>query len=210
MNNPTAGPSNRDTANPADSPSDLELVGRCQRGETEAFNELITRYRQRCYAMIYQMVRNEEDAWDLAQDGFVRAWKNVKNFRGQSSFYTWLYRILTNVTLDWLRKKHIRGDAEFDDTIGLRSIEPGAPTAPRPAAAPADNLAQGEVRARINAAIEKLTPEHRAVIVMREFDGMDYKEIADAMECSIGTVMSRLFYARKKLQTLLHDVYDQL
>ncbi len=160
--------------------------------------------------MIHQMVRNEDDAWDLSQDGFVRAWKNVKSFRGQSSFYTWLYRIMTNVALDWLRRKHVRGNAEFDDTIGLRSIEPGAPTAPKPVPAPADGITSGEVRGRINAAIEMLSPEHRAVIVLRELDGLDYKEIADVIGCSIGTVMSRLFYARKKLQHLLRDVYEQL
>ena len=160
--------------------------------------------------MIYQMVRNEEDAWDLAQDGFIKAWKSLGSFRGQSSFFTWLYRIMANVALDWLRKKHVRGEAEFDDSIGLRQIETSAPTAPKPSAQPLERLAGGEIRARVDAAIAKLTPEHRTVIVLRELEGLDYQEIAEAMDCSIGTVMSRLFYARKKLQTLLRDVYEQL
>jgi RNA polymerase sigma-70 factor (ECF subfamily) len=193
-----------------DGPADQELVVRCQKGDTSAFNELITRYRQRCFSMIYQMVRNEDDAWDLAQDGFVRAWRSISHFRGQSSFYTWLYRVMTNVALDWLRKKHIQGAQEFDDTIGLRRIEPGAATAPKADLQPIEKIADIEIRERINAAIEKLSPDHRTAIVLREIEGLDYSEIAEAMDCSIGTVMSRLFYARKKLQTMLQDVYEQL
>jgi RNA polymerase sigma-70 factor, ECF subfamily len=210
LNNFQPDASNLQTATPVDGPSDIDLVGRCQRGDTAAFDELITRYRQRCFAMIYHMVRNEEDAWDLAQDGFVKAWKSLANFRGQSSFFTWLYRIMTNVSLDWLRRKHVRGDSEFDDTIGLRSISPNAPTAPKPVAEPADRIAGAEMRGRIDDAVSKLSPEHRMVVTLREFDGLDYQEIADAMGTSIGTVMSRLFYARKKLQTMLRDVYEQL
>ena len=185
-------------------------MGRCQQGDTGAFDELITRYRQRCFAMIFQMVRNEEDAWDLTQDGFVKAWKSLTHFRGQSAFYTWLYRIMANVSLDWLRRKHVRGDAEFDDQLGLRGMEPSAPTAPKPVMQPVERIADQEIRSRVDAAIEKLSPEHRAVIVLREIEGLDYQEIADAVGCSIGTVMSRLFYARKKLQSVLRDVYEQL
>jgi len=85
--------------------SELDLVKRCQAGDTEAFDELVTRYRTRVFSMIYNMVRNEQDAWDLAQDSFVKAWKSIKRFRGRSSFYTWIYRIVMNVTIDWLRKK---------------------------------------------------------------------------------------------------------
>ena len=160
--------------------------------------------------MIYHMVRNEDDAWDLAQDGFVRAWRSLANFRGQSSFFTWLYRIMTNVSLDWLRKKRIASGQEFDDTIATGAIAPGAVTAPAPVVQPAARLADQEIRVRIDDAIAKLSDEHRAVIVMREMDGMEYQEIADAIGCSIGTVMSRLFYARKKLQTMLRDVHEQL
>lgn len=210
MNNPGDLPSNEKPAAPADGSGDLELVGRCQQGDTDAFDELITRYRHRCFAMVYQMVRNEEDAWDLTQDGFVKAWKSLAHFRGQSSFYTWLYRIMANVSLDWLRKKHVRGDGEFDDQLGLRGVETNAPTAPKPVAQPLDRMAGDEIRHQVDAAILKLSPEHRAVIVFREIDGLDYQEIADAIGCSIGTVMSRLFYARKKLQALLRDVYEQL
>src|SRR3954467_7053670 len=110
---------------------ELQLVAKCQVGDTLAFNELVTRYRQRAFAMIYNMVRNEQDAWDLAQDGFLKAWKSIGRFRGQSSFYTWLYRILMNVSIDWLRKKHVEGGTEFDDTLSLKNIAPGATTAPK-------------------------------------------------------------------------------
>lgn len=192
---------------PAD---ELQLVARCQAGDTAAFNELVTRYRQRAFAMIYHMVRNDQDAWDLAQDGFVKAWKSIGRFRGQSSFYTWLYRILMNVTIDWLRRKQIASGTEFDDAIGLHHIEPGAATAPRMEMQPAERISDKEIRARIDQAIERLSPEHRAAIVMREIDGLEYSEIAEQMECSIGTVMSRLFYARKKLQTMLKDVYENI
>ena len=194
----------------AEGPDDLDLVARSQAGDTSAFNELVTRYRSRAFSMIYQMTRNEQDAWDLAQDGFVKAWKSIGRFRGQSSFYTWLYRILMNVTIDSLRRKRIASGTEFDDAIGLRQIEPGAATAPRPEMQPAEKISDKEIRERIDAAIEKLSPEHRAAIVMREIDGLEYSEIAEQMDCSIGTVMSRLFYARKKLQALLKDVYENI
>ena len=191
-------------------PNDLELVARSQAGDTTAFNELVTRYRTRAFSMIYNMVRNEQDAWDLAQDGFLKAWKSIGRFRGQSSFYTWLYRILMNVSIDWLRRKQIEGGTEFDDQIGLRHIAPGATTAPREEMQPAERLSDREIRGRIDAAIAKLSPDHRTAIVMREIDGLEYSEIAEQMGCSIGTVMSRLFYARKKLQTLLKDVYESI
>ena len=191
--------------------SELDLVKRCQSGDTDAFDQLVTRYRTRVFGMIYNMVHNEQDAWDLAQDSFVKAWKSITRFRGQSSFYTWIYRIVTNVTIDWLRKKQVKGSgAEFDDTIELKSIEPGSRTVPKADALPFQRMEQTEIRERIDEAIKQLSPEHRAVILMKETEGMQYHEIAETLECSIGTVMSRLFYARKKLQNLLRDVYENV
>jgi len=206
---PEVAPPAAQTTEPQ-SPDDGELVSRCQRGDTGAFNELVTRYRGKAYAMIYNMVHNEQDAWDLAQDGFLKAWKSIGRFRGQSSFYTWLYRIMMNVTIDSLRRKQVGGETEFDDSIGLRNIDPGSVTTPRASIQPEDKIAGDEIRARIDAAITRLSPEHRAVILMREIEGMEYQEIADSLDCSIGTVMSRLFYARKKMQTMLRDVYENL
>lgn len=191
--------------------SELDLVKRCQAGETEAFDELVTRYRTRIFAMIYNMVHNEQDAWDLAQDSFVKAWKSIKRFRGRSSFYTWIYRIVMNVTIDWLRKKQVKGaGVEFDDAIQLREVNPASKTLPKADPLPYERMERTEVRARIDNAITQLSPEHRAVILMKETEGMQYHEIAETLGCSIGTVMSRLFYARKKLQHLLKDVYENI
>src|SRR5215472_6071759 len=191
--------------------SELDLVKRCQAGDAQAFDELVTRYRARVFGMIYNMVHNEQDAWDLAQDSFLKAWKSIGRFRGQSSFYTWIYRIVMNVTIDWLRKKQIKGGgAEFDDAIQLTEVDPASRTVPKKEALPHEAMERDEIRARIQKAIGQLSPEHRAVILMKEVDEMQYHEIAEALGCSIGTVMSRLFYARKKLQALLRDVYETI
>ncbi len=191
--------------------SELDLVKRCQAGQADAFDELVVRYRTRIFGMIYNMVHNEQDAWDLAQDSFVKAWKSIKRFRGRSSFYTWMYRIVMNVTIDWLRKKQIKGaGAEFDDSIQLKEIDPASKTVPKPDALPHERMERSEIRAQIDNAISQLTPEHRAVILMKEIEDMQYHEMAEALGCSIGTVMSRLFYARKKLQALLKDVYENI
>src|SRR3982751_470292 len=117
--------------------SESDLVKRSQAGDTEAFDELVIRYRARVFSMVYNMVHSEQDAWDLAQDSFVKAWKSIGRFRGQSSFYTWIYRIVMNVTIDWLRKKQVKGGgAEFDDAIQLREIDPASKTVPKTAVLP--------------------------------------------------------------------------
>ncbi|MFN2507695.1 MAG: RNA polymerase sigma factor [Chthoniobacterales bacterium] len=190
---------------------DVDLVQQCQAGETEAFDQLVGRYRTRVFGMIYNMVHSEQDAWDLAQESFVKAWKSIGRFRGQSSFYTWIYRIVMNVTIDWLRKKQVKGTGtEFNDAVQLREIDPASRTVPKADALPHERMQHVEIRQRIEQAIAQLSPEHRAVILMKEIEDMQYHEIAEALGCSIGTVMSRLFYARKKLQNLLRDVYENV
>lgn len=190
---------------------ELDLVRQAQAGDTEAFDRLVSRSRTRIFGMIYNMVHNEQDAWDLAQDSFLKAWKSIARFRGQSSFYTWMYRIVMNVTIDWLRKKQVKGaGAEFDDAIQLKEIDPASRTVPHAGPLPHEGMQGREIRDRIDAAIEQLSPEHRAVILMKEIEDMQYREIAESLGCSIGTVMSRLFYARKKLQNLLRDVYENV
>ena len=201
-----AGQSPHDTAEP----NDGELVRRCQAGDSSAFNDLVTRYRGKVFTMVFGMVQNEQDAWDLAQEGFLKAWRSIHRFKGQSSFYTWLYRIMTNVTIDALRRKGVHGEAEFDDRIAPARVDPGSRTTPSAVPLPHQKLEQNEIRRRINEAIARLSPEHRAVIVMKEMEDLQYNEIAEVLDCSIGTVMSRLFYARKKLQTFLKDVYENL
>ena len=193
------------SAEPDETP-DIQLVERSQKGDLTAFDTLVTRYRGRVYGMVFNMVRNETDAWDLAQDAFLKAWKALPTFRNDSAFFTWLYRIAHNVALDWLRARKNRPGPEFDDTIPASAIEPGAPTAPHAEVRPDDRLAGTELAARINAALGQLTPEHRAVVLLRELDGLSYEEIAERTGVAVGTVMSRLFNARKKLQALLADV----
>ena len=190
--------------------SDVELVKRCQAGDPNAYNELVTKYRNKAFTMIYGMVQNEQDAWDLAQEGFLKAWRSIHRFKGESSFYTWFYRIIANVTIDSLRRKGIHGESEFDDRIMSANVDPGSRTTPSSVPPPREKLEQGEIKQRINEAMAKLSPEHRAVIMMKEIEDLQYSEIAEILKCSIGTVMSRLFYARKKMQSLLRDVYENL
>jgi RNA polymerase sigma-70 factor (ECF subfamily) len=170
---------------------DGELIRRSKAGDTEAFGELVTKYRIKIFNVVYGMVRDEQDAWDLVQEAFVKAWKAIDRFEGRSSFYSWSYCLTLNVTIDFLRRRSRREEVELNDAIP--SSLPG----------PRVNCQHAEIRAQFNAALAKLSPEHRAVIVLKEVEGLRYHEIAEVLHLSIGTVMSRLFYARKQLQSLL-------
>lgn len=201
-----------ESAPPADLPADggepdAVLVARCQAGQTAPFEKLVTRYRGRIYAMILNLTGNDADAWDLSQEAFLKAWRALPKFEARSQFYTWLYRIAHNVTYDWLRKRKIQGD-EFDDNIATRAPAAGAATVPHGDRRPDQNMTGRETAERIQQALQELSPEHRAVILLREVEGMAYEDIAESVGCSMGTVMSRLFYARKRLQELLRDVYE--
>lgn len=158
--------------------------------------------------MTYHLIQNETEAWDLAQEAFIKAWRALPNFKLDAGFYTWLYRIAHNVSYDWLRKKKIQGDGEFDDERTEHRVAAGAETTPKGDFAPDTAMRNAELGQRIQAAIAKLSPEHRQVIILREIEGLAYEEIAALIPCSLGTVMSRLFYARKKLQEQLQDVYE--
>ena len=175
---------------------DLELIHRSQAGDTDAFGELVTKYRTKIFSMIYGIVGNECDAWDLAQEGFLKAWRSIHRFQGRSSFYTWLYRIAVNLTIYSLRRKKGREEVELDDAIPSYLPDPGV------------NYERTEIREQVNAALAKLSPEHRAVVVLKELEDLHYHEIAEVLNLSMGTVMSRLFYARKKLQFMLRPIYD--
>lgn len=185
-------------------PGDEDLVARAQAGDLDAFDLLVTRYRGKIFAMIYHLVQNEADAWDLAQDAFVKAWRALPGFKGKSRFYTWLYRISHNVAYDWLRKKaNVADTREFDEAYAGDPVAVDAPTVPK-AASPPDQAAElADLRREIEAALAKLSPEHRETILLREIEGLKYEEIAERMGCSTGTVMSRLFYARRNLQDFL-------
>ena len=191
---------------PEDIP-DTELVDRCKGGDYGAFDLLVTRHRGRVYAMIQNMVKNEADSWDLAQEVFVKVWKALPRFEARARFSTWMYRITHNVVYDWMRKRKMDVAGDLDDNLLDReSIAAGALATPARVSRPDEALAREEMRGNIDSALEKLSPEHREAILLREVQGLDYKEIADVMGCSLGTVMSRLFYARKKLQTLLTNI----
>lgn len=185
---------------------DAVLVTKAQAGDYKAFDELVTRHRGKVYAMIMNMVKNDADAWDLAQDAFIKAWRALPKFENRSKFSTWLFRISHNVVYDKMRKKKIRSEGELDDQLlDANQIDMTAPTAPKLAQRPDEAMVGKELKERIEDALNKISPEHRETIVLREVQGMDYKEIAEVMDCTLGTVMSRLFYARKKLQSLLSN-----
>lgn len=187
--------------------ADIDLVRRCQAGDTRAFDALVTKYRGRVYAMSYHLVQNDAEAWDLSQEAFIKAWRALPNFKGDSAFYTWLFRITHNVAYDWLRKRKIRGEGdEFDDSRTDHGVAAGAETVPRGVPPPDTAMKQAELGQRIRDAIGQLSADHQQVILLREVEGLSYEEIAEACTCSIGTVMSRLFYARKKLQESLRDL----
>jgi RNA polymerase sigma-70 factor (ECF subfamily) len=148
--------------------------------------------------MLYGMVRDENDAWDLAQEGFLKAWRSIRQFEGRSSFYTWLYRLTVNLAIGSLRQKGRRVEVELDDAI------------PSSLPSPRANYQRTEIRLHVNAALVQLSPEHRAVIVLKEIEDLRCQEIADILDLSLGTVMSRLFYGRKKLQSILRPIYNQI
>ncbi len=182
------------------------LVKAAQNGDLRAFDQLVELHRGKIYSMIYNMLHNQADAWDLTQESFIKAWKALPKFENRSKFSTWLYRIAHNTVYDWMRKRKITSAGEFNDEIlADDSIEPSARTTPRSSIAPDKQLENSELAKRIETAMEKLSMEHRQVIILREIDGYDYKEIAAMTDNTLGTVMSRLFYARKKLQTLLKN-----
>lgn len=186
--------------------SDHELIKACQKRDSRAFEILMMRHRGNVYAMIQNMIKNEADAWDLSQEVFLKVWKALPKFEARAKFSTWLYRITHNVVYDWLRKRKIESAGELDDGILSESdIAAGAQTTPTKIARPDEALANSELGKKITVALSTLNAEHRETILLREVQGFDYKEIAKVMECSLGTVMSRLYYARKKLKTILCD-----
>ena len=181
-----------------------ELVREARRGNLKAYDELVKRYQERIYATLYHMTSNHEDANDLAQESFIKAFQALKSFKGGSSFYTWLYRIAVNKTINFLKQRknrthislnNIDFNAEHDpDLIALISEQ-----TPRRAAG------LTELQEKLNEALMKLSESHRLVVVMHDVQGLSHEEIAEAMDCNVGTVRSRLFYARQQLQGFLAD-----
>jgi RNA polymerase sigma-70 factor, ECF subfamily len=180
---------------------DQELVAAAQQDDMAAFEELVARHRDKIYARAFSMMRNEDSAIDLCQEAWVKGWQRLRQFQGEASFVTWMTRIVINLCLDQLRKqKRLRADSieQMDEEGG--GVERHMPViTPNPT----EGLEQQELRERIDRAMAQLSYEHRTVLILHEYEDLEYKEIAKRMGCSIGTVMSRLFYARRKLAVLL-------
>jgi RNA polymerase sigma-70 factor (ECF subfamily) len=189
------------------SADDQALVRAAQRGDMAAFEELVARHRDKIYARAYSMMRNEEEAIDLSQEAWVKGWQRLRQFQGESSFGTWMTRIVINLCLDQLRKQK----RQRTESIEAMDEESGGVERQMPVVTvnPTAGLERGELRQRIDRALGQLSYEHRTVLVLHEFEEMEYKQIARTMGCSIGTVMSRLFYARRKLAVLLADLKKQ-
>ncbi len=189
------------------SASDEQLVGAAKNGDMAAFEELVARHRDKIYARAFSMMRNEDEAVDLSQEAWVKSWQRLKQFQGDSSFGTWMTRIVINLCLDQLRRrKRQRTESieEMDEESG--GVERQMPVV---IVNPTERLERGELRKRIDGALQQLSHEHRTVLVLHEFEDMEYKEIARTMGCSIGTVMSRLFYARRKMAVLLANLKNE-
>jgi RNA polymerase sigma-70 factor, ECF subfamily len=183
-------------------PDDKQLVEKARGGDANAFRELVKRHQRRAYAVALGMVHDPDDARDVCQEAFLKVHKNLATFEGEAQFFTWLYRIVANLCIDLLRKR--RGmKVEFDDAQANDDPDEAGISPRRTGFDPARALADKELRAQIMGALDKLSPAHRSVLVMREVEGLSYQEMADTMKCSIGTIMSRLFHARKKMQTML-------
>jgi RNA polymerase sigma-70 factor (ECF subfamily) len=208
-------PMRRTPAGPdSQTPSDEELVSATLRGDRQAYRTLVERYQARIFSMAYDVVRNKEDAEDVTQESFVKAFLSLDKFKGQSSFYTWLYRIAFNMAVDVRRKTSRRGGnhLEYKETL---SVSPsGRPDGTgeseqvstlQSIEGPHEALVRKQAARKIHEVLAKLSEEHRAVITLREIDGLNYDEISEALGIPKGTVMSRLFYARKALQKALGE-----
>jgi RNA polymerase sigma-70 factor (ECF subfamily) len=187
---------------------DRDLVLAAQRGDREAFRTLFERYHRRAYALALGVVRHPDDALDVVQDAFIKAHKYLDKFEGNSSFYTWLYRIVMNLAIDHLRKHRRVRPVELDETrLDESTVDEGLLPGLL-GGNPGRALMDKEIRARIDVALGELSENHRSVLVMRELEGLSYEEMATAMGCSKGTIMSRLFHARKNMQARLIDLVD--
>lgn len=179
---------------------DQALIERCRRGDLTAFEPLVERYRERVWRLAYSYLRDREDAWDAAQEAFVRAWQALPSFRGQSAFYTWLFRIAVNVATDRARQRAARRRALGSEPVPEEEwervmVDPQTP--------PDDRAARAEQRGRIGAALDALPEHHRTIIMLSDLQGLSYREIAEVLDIPMGTVMSRLHNARKRLRQAL-------
>src|SRR3989441_3287814 len=187
-----------------DAPEDQHLVKRAQGGDLEAYDELIRRYQERIYATIYHMTSNNEDANDLTQETFIKAFQALKSFKGDSSFFTWVYRIAVNKTINFLKQRKNKTH------LSLNDLDFNAEHDPDLVALISDKTPRREVnlielQEKLNSAMQKLSEIHRLVVTLHDVQGLSHEEISKIMDCNTGTVRSRLFYARQQLQAYLSD-----
>ncbi len=181
---------------------EAELISRCQQGDQEALREIFNQYHKKVYRIAYGVVRQREDALDVVQEVFIKLFRSIKNFKGKSAFYTYLYRLAMNTAIDHSRKKK---RAAFLSLDGEGGFQPSDGHEKRP-----DHIvAQKEMEEKVRWAIDQLPQDQKATLIYREIEELSYQEIAGAMGCSIGTVMSRLHYGRKKLQYLLKNIVKE-
>src|SRR6266511_3740693 len=188
----------------ADPQEEQRLVKGAKSGDLEAYDELVRRYQERIYATIYHMTANHEDANDLAQETFIKAYQALKSFKGDSSFFTWVYRIAVNKTINFLKQRKNKTHMSLNDLDFNTEHDPDlvaliSDKTPRRAI----NLS--ELQEKLNAAMQKLSEVHRLVVTLHDVQGLSHEEIGKIMDCNTGTVRSRLFYARQQLQAYLSD-----
>jgi RNA polymerase sigma-70 factor (ECF subfamily) len=177
---------------------ETEMISRCQQGDQEALKEIFDKYHKKVYSIAYGVVRQREEALDVVQDVFIKLFRSIKNFKGRSNFYTYLYRMVMNTAIDHKRK----AGKQFMSSLDVEgSFEPSD----EPEKGPEKVLLQKELEERVRLAMEKLPAEQKAALIFRDVEGLSYQEMAEAMGCSIGTVMSRLHYGRKRMQESLKD-----
>jgi len=183
---------------------EMDLVRRAQRGDLGAYDELVRRYQERIYATIYHMTSNHEDANDLAQEAFIKAFQALRSFRGGSSFYTWVYRIAVNKAINFLKQRKNKAQMSLDDLDFHAEHDPDL-VALISEKTPRREAGLAELQEKLNGAMQKLSEPHRLVVTLHDVQGLSHEEIAKIMDCNIGTVRSRLFYARQQLQGYLAD-----
>jgi len=180
---------------------ETEMISRCQRGDQEALKEIFDKYNKKVYRIAYGVVRQREEALDIVQEVFIKLFHSIKNFKGKSHFYTYLYRMVMNTAIDHARKTGKQIISSLDQEGSFQpsdDLEKG----------PERILLQKELEERVKLAMDKLPAEQRAALIFRDVEGLSYQEMAETMGCSIGTVMSRLHYGRKRMQELLKDYVE--
>src|SRR5205807_3510402 len=192
-------------APPVALPTDeIVLVKRARKGDLSAYDELVKRYQERIYATVYHMTSNHEDANDLAQEAFIKAFQALKSFKGGSSFYTWVYRIAVNKTINFLKQRKNRQLMSLDDIDFNAEHDPDL-VALISEKTPRRDANLSELQEKLNEAMQKLSDSHRLVVTLHDVQGLSHEEISKIMDCNTGTVRSRLFYARQQLQGYLTE-----